>query len=671
MISLTEKELQAIREKSDRDPRYLENILRITEEFRQKLYIQKTGRATWSHYYLCPTHGVALRYDPFDPKHYECPIDGEIFTGEPYEGGWWCYKISRTCAGCYALAVGYRISGRQDLLDTAKEILLGYATYFPTYELHGGIPYNEPGKLSSQILTDAAYLNDLACAYDLIRDTFTADECRMIENDLFTLGAAHLQEHFTPQLHNHEVCISAAIGITGLILDRPDLVRHATDAPYGLKYQLDHGVLEDGLWYEGSSGYHCYALRWFLSFEKFARHTEYRLLAVPRYRQILQTMLTYFTRILQSDLLIPALNDGSDAGSFAGKEYLYEFGYTAFPDDRDMLWALHQSVDGTPRDGIESLLYGTEQLPPCPTHTFSNYLSPVGSQFAILHGADKRYLLFKGLPFGGEHDHYDRLSYSFNGFGKRMCSDLGTAKGYGAPLHYAYFKNTATHNTVAINGDNMPPAKTHVRAYRQTAADDVYLDAEVIWDGEVEMPDMFVIRQWTDESYAGVRMRRIIRWFDAYFVDVFLVDAPNDLAKDWILHVDGVRISQASEDAPRDRLSDRDPMRHLHDVFTTCRGGVITHRYDCGDDVLLDVHAYAEGKETIFALGPDNPSVKDISYLIQRTYDKKTVYVNTIEAHKRGAARIQSVAVHPSDEAIRLTITHTDQTTRQIDLPIA
>ena len=59
-----------------------------------------------------------------------------------------------------------------------------------------------------------------------------------------------------------------------------------------------------------------------------------------------------------------------------------------------------------------------------------------------------------------------------------------------------------------------------------------------------------------------------------------------------------------------------------------------------------------------YALGPNNPSTSDISYIIERSYDKKVVFVNVIEAHRRGEAVIDSVDINLENDGI--TVHKTD-----------
>lgn len=69
-----------------------------------------------------------------------------------------------------------------------------------------------------------------------------------------------MRDHRSPQIHNHEVKISAALGVLGFILEDETLLEFAVNQPYGLRWQLENGLLAEGLWFEGSVHYHYYAL---------------------------------------------------------------------------------------------------------------------------------------------------------------------------------------------------------------------------------------------------------------------------------------------------------------------------------------------------------------------------------------------------------------------------
>ncbi len=571
-----------------------------------------------------------------------CPVDGEVFTGEPYCGAWWMAAVSKTLNGAYDLAVLYMITGDEKYLNRVHDILIGYAEKMPSYEVHGDIPYNKPGRIAAQVLTDSGLLIPLVQAYDITKDTFTKEEQELIENDLFLIGADHLMTHFTDQIHNHEAWIGAAIGMIGVALENDELVNFAFERKYGLKYQLDNAVHEDGMWFEGTIGYHFYAISAFLCFEKFARYTKYSLFADKKYGAVLKKMLELPLKFVDGDGIFPSINDGGKAvGTHLGeKRKSYEYAYSYFKSEK-LLKCITMGLKEGDRINLEALLYGEETFPNPPKHEIKNYGGNVFGSIGIVHGSDKRSLVFKASPYGGEHDHYDRLGIGFYAFGKDVCADLGTCR-YGAPLHYGYYKNTASHNTVCINGDNMPAGKILYSKFEENGKEAVF-DGAVAWkDGVSDMPDSFVIKQWCDESYEGATMKRRIYWFDKYFADVFSVESDNELNKDWTLHIHGESINKPQNTEKIGKLADdTKPQSHLSDISMIKGKGIMRFDYDCGE-CTLSVYSVASDKDIIFAKGPNNPSTDEVSYIIERTNAKNVTYINVVEAYQ-GDSVVESV----------------------------
>jgi len=663
----TSEDRARIASRMKNNPTILKQIEDTTADIRKKLYIQKTGLATWSHYFVCPKCGVRLIFDYYNNESFTCPNCGEVVSGEPYLGSWWNTVLDRTSAASFLLALGYVGVGREDYLKTAKEILLGYADNYKNYEVHGGIPYNNPGRFASQVLSDAHPIYDLTRAYALIKDCFTDSERAHIENDLFRPASEHQIKYLTPQIHNHEVAICTSIAAIGLAIDDPELVKYATDTKYGLKYQIDNAYLADNFWFEGSTGYHIFSLYWFMSFEMIAKNTEFSLLSDPHYGDLLHRAMLFPKNIYVGNNSTVKLNDGG--GSLAGNDRIYEHAYAVFKDEK-LLPLLAASYKGTLKReaSIYALIYGVDTLPESiPEIKKKNYLSPVGSQIAMVHGSEDRYLMLKAMPYGGEHDHYDRLGISFSAFGRGTCEDFGTAAGYGSPLHYGYFKNTASHNTVVINGENMAPCDTCVNEYRVNAPDDIYLDAETLPPEEYEMLDSFTIKQWSDEAYRGVRMRRVISWHDKYFIDVFSVKSDNALRKEWTLHIDA-RFVSPREGRYVNGISSTGAQSYIKNAYIASHKGVTKLHYEASD-YNVDVHTLADGLDIVNAEGPNNPADKKLSYLIERTSAECPVYVNVIEAYK-GSSVISSVEASIDSGVVTVKVTETSGRVRTLSVEI-
>lgn len=638
-----EKSLVAFREKAVKSPEYLEYIEKYTSDVKKSPKIPAKTKATWGHYYVCPKHGTRFIYNYFEEKNYVCPIDNEVYTGEPYEGGWWELTMSKNTTSAKLLAIGYALYGNEEYLEKAKYILLEYAKYYKDYEVHGDIPYNNPGKMGSQVLDDSANLTALCFAYSIISNRFTNEEKQRLKEGLFLPAAEHFQKYRTEQIHNHEVCINCAIGAIGLVTEDESLIDFALNSKYGLKYQLDNAVLDDGLWFECSMGYHTYALRWFTFYEMLARGTKYTLYGNPDYTDKLYKMLVFPLILLDENGKWPYINDGGAVLTEQGN--IYEFAYTYFKTP-ELAFLLNETRKGK-NLCFERILFGTEDVE-IPSIKPKDYLSQIGSSLAILHGSDERYFMLKATPFGGEHDHYDRLSVSFSAFDKKLSADLGTTL-YGSPLHYGYFKNTATHNTVVINGENIAPCETVVNKYEKISATEYYLDAQTLAPDNFKMPDSFTIKQWSDEAYKGVTMRRRIFWEDKYFVDVFDVTSDNTLKKEWTWHVDGERIINGNE--MPDIIRGDTPQKYMHSVTSEKLNGVARNTY-VNDDIAVDIYSKTDGLTFVYAKGPNNPATNDISYLLERTNEKRFTFVNVIEAHRIDDSIIEKVEIKDNTVAV-------------------
>ncbi len=663
MKFLSSGDVKRLRYRIKNDKRYFEWLESETADVRRKVYIQETGLATWVLYFICPKCAVTLKYDYNDSENYVCPLCGEVQRGEPFRGAWWDFTLNKICDSAEYLAILYAATERGEYLKTVREILLGYADNYHNYEVHGGIPYNNPGRMAAQTLSDSNPLYKLAIAYDLVADNLTEDERKHISDDLFRPAAEHLMKYLTPQIHNHEVMIASAIAAIGFAIGDETLVDHAVNDKYGLKYQIDNAYLEDGLWFECSTGYHNYSMSGFIRYEKLARYTKYSLFADDHYREKLYRGLLFAINLCDSEGRGVRLNDGTGNPAL-GWHDIFEYAYSYFGTE-EMLWLLNRCYSGE-RLSIDALLWGVDDVPLARPIELKNYLSERGSGIALIKEGAHTFLM-KGTPFGGEHDHYDRLGISYAPFGKQVSVDFGTASGYGTPLHYGYFKNTATHNTVVIDGENMAPCDTRVNKYIQYASDDIYLDAETMPPEEYKMLDSFTIKQWSDEAYRGVRMRRVISWKGDYFIDVFSVRSPNKLRKEWVWHVYG---ENAAPKAGRylERLSDKKPQSYIVNAYAKDGAGIMKTEYLC-DGFTMDVYTLSDGKEMIYAEGPNNPADTNVSYLIERSYDENLIFVNVIESYKN-ESKIESVKASVNGRRVTVSVTEKSGEIKKLDLEL-
>ena len=461
MIRFTEEEIKSFRERKEKDEILSQLKEKASAFLSFPLTIPETGCADWSHYYYCPDCSVKLVFDPLSPEDHVCPTCGKHFSDEKKNGAWWRLMNSFNEDGANANAEIYLLTGDEDALAVTRNILLGYAKYYPEYIPHGDIPYNGPGKLNAQTLDEANFLRNLAYAYDIIRDAISPEEREYIETRLFREGMEFLKANRHSQIHNHEVICNGAIGVLALILDDKKSLDFVLKEKYGLVYQLEHGTLEDGFWFECSTAYHFYAFQNFMLYEKFAQHTEYSNLGNPAYLKMLESIL----RIEKSDGSFPLLNDAHPEQGDRDGYGLYEFAYKIWKS-KTILKELNRKYRTEKRLSPESFFYGVPVLPECSEEITQETLEGENGLGASVIRKGPLYLLFRHGPYGGEHDHYDRLGISYYYDNVPVSIDMGTT-GYGAILHYDYYKNTPTHNTVSINEGNQPPSAGRLLSFEE------------------------------------------------------------------------------------------------------------------------------------------------------------------------------------------------------------
>lgn len=570
--------------------------------------IPQSGIATWNLYYFCPHHGVRLIWQPDSPHRHCCPVDGEAFSGEPWDGAWWREMNGRNASACQQLGLLWRLTGESAYRDKVRTLLMGYADVYPGYEIHGGIPHNGPGKMNAQTLCEANCILDMALGYDFIQHSLTDAEREHISRNLLRCAATFLQAHRSPQIHNHEVKISAALGVLGFVLEDEALLEFAVNAPYGLRWQLEHGLLAEGLWFEGSVHYHYYALQGFFAFEKLARNTRWSLLDGPWYPQ----MLSFPLSLLLPDGTFPRLND-----CIAGQEKLhhrdlYEFAWFIW---RDPQYAAVLHFTHAQPDERETLLWRDCPLPEATP-------DPIPQQSLFAPGAgltlwrrpqQQQAVLIKHSPWGGEHDHYDRLSLMLWQRDGWLLPDLGTT-GYGAKMHYDYYKNSATHNTLTVNQTNQPPANAAVLGWHM-GDDYLWLDTEVDWGQPPPQLNSHTRVEWDVEAWREVRFRRRLLWLDDVLIDLSMVDNPHRQQLDWTLHLAARALDQSGTPMP---FSLSGPLRRMTEsTMTPLHGCQPRHFAREGDTVALWL---AGDGELWQGLAPDNPAVRDLSYLVMRNH---------------------------------------------------
>ncbi|ECJ6125777.1 alginate lyase family protein [Salmonella enterica] len=575
--------------------------------------VPETGCATWNHYFFCPDHSVRLIWDRHSPGLHHCPIDHASFAGEPYDGAWWRWLNGLNAKACYELAVLWLLTNEPHYLSKVRDILMQYAKYYPDYQEHGGIPYNGPGKANAQTLCEANCHTDFARGFDIIRTTLIEEEDQYIAERLLRSGAEFLMKHRCNQIHNHEVKISAAVGIIGAVLGNKRYLEFAVNSQYGLRYQLEHALMPDGLWFEGSLHYHFYALQGFFTYEKVARNSGYSLLETAWYPKMLSVPLSQ----LMPDMTLPKINDCVNGQEKLTHTDIYEFAWWHYgtPEYGQLLKQIYSQH---PRNSIDALFYG-QALPSTPLLPPQKTLHIAESGLTIIRNKPGQAICIKHTPYGGEHDHYDRLGLTVFNHGRAIFPDLGTT-GYGAPLHYGYYKNSFSHNTLCINGRNQAPANPYVVAYREENGT-VQLITEVEWKSTPLIPDSKTRIEWDAEAYKDVVYRRNITAKDDLLIDIITVDNP---------HAQEINTSYLINATPPE--AEYTTALFPHTIATDAVPIAAPVKLSWQSPDKFNIYCFSAGKSVLFqGKGPNNPSTSELTYLTMRSKEQRVIHITVTD----------------------------------------
>lgn len=244
-----------------------------------------------------------------------------------------------------------------------------------------------------------------------------------------------------------------------------------------LAAELERQVGDDGGHAELSPWYHCYALDFALQAVAIARRNG-RHLPAPAVHRV-EGMLDFLLHLVRPDGTLPRIgdDDGGRALALGRTDYgrpvdLLAVGAALFGRGtlktgaalgeggaeggacEEVLWLLGEA-------GLDEL----DALPEAPPEPSADSFPDAG-YFIQRSGwnADDSHLVFDcgGLGrLGGGHGHADALSISLFAGGAELLVDPGTYRYNGAPEWRDYFRSTAAHNTVVIDGrDQSVPGDT-------------------------------------------------------------------------------------------------------------------------------------------------------------------------------------------------------------------
>lgn len=425
----------------------------------------------------CPTHGVLLAFDPWEPQRHRCPRCGVVFTGEDHDR-WWV--MNRQLWLVERAVHGAALAGLTDdavARDVAVRILAACADQYLSYP-------NEDNVLGPTRPFFSTYLESIwtlqvAVALDLLEAQGLAPD---------GLGGRVRERVLAPSVvliaaydeggSNRQVWNNATLLACGVLLDRPSLVERAVLGRSGLVAHLESGLLADGSWYEGEN-YHQFAHRGLWYGVTMAEQQGIPLPAplVARFHEAFA--LPFLTAL--PDVTFPARRDSQYAVSLRQWRFAEscELGLARTADERLVaalatLYAPDIPAGDTGR--ATSTAEAERNGPPCRLDRSSlGWKSLLCARAelprAVPHGPDSVHLTHQGFAVfrrdggrvyaaldyghpGGGHGHPDRLNLWLVVGGSRFLEDVGTGS-YTDPS-LAWYRSTWAHNAPLVDGRSQP-----------------------------------------------------------------------------------------------------------------------------------------------------------------------------------------------------------------------
>jgi hypothetical protein len=527
MAVIAAGDLAAARERVGSEPwagEALATVLRRTERWLAAPAAVPSQAGGWLHDYACPRHWGALLFDPASPSRHRCPA-GEDVEGARPDGGWVVLRHRRLAELARDLALVGALTGDGRSTAGAASILLDYARRYPGYD--GGAnarPGMIRGRAFQQALTEALWAVPLAHAFDLAAPSMARADRDQVARELLrpvaealTAARRSLEARADGLAHNYNAWFMAGLGCIGFALGDDAVVASALDAPAGFAGQLDRSFLPDGWEWEVTPYYHCFvALALTLLAEAAAASGVDLYRARGAAGQSIELAWRAFAGLAAAWGGPPDRNDGAywAGGPFEAEIVeLYEVAQARRPEPA-FAWLVDQAAGGrrAGRDRWSSLVHGREDVSGAARPARSTVMFPAAG-FAVM-GPDPAAMIVFGRP-GGAHEHRDKLSLGLRGW----ATDPGMTP-YGVPAGRDWYRSTAAHNTVVVDGGDQAPRAGELLDWRPEGG---------AWR----------LLARVEGAHPGIVMTRELRHDGGALRDTVEMRSDAEHTYDWLLHLDG------------------------------------------------------------------------------------------------------------------------------------
>lgn len=521
-------------------------------------------------------------------------------------------------------ATAYAVTGNKAYADTARRVLLHYTEY-SFFAEHPDVGLNW-----------SIWCLRALQAYDFIYSTLD-DTDRMKLDDFFKRAMEAvmkndkwwISENPGGRFNNHFAWHKTFIGSYGLFYDRRDLIDYAMNSTEGIRELIEHGSMDDGLWFESSINYHFTAANALAVFASELSNAGSPIdLWHSRFAngRTLKDLFMGPIQTLFADETIPTIGDTYGHRVKLGDNGTYFAAFDACGSP-EMAWVIRNS----PRPAqalFLAKLPDQSSTPPSmktrlwPEHGYIALRSQEGADYWRGEG----YSAFFSFDLDNVHCHHDKFDLMVFGRGAHLAVDpetLSSAKhAFSSDIQAELNRSTVCHNTVMVD------RKDHAHVSRK-------LDLLDYVDGSDTK--LATVADTRGLVYPGVKMMRTVAVTSDYVLDIFQVHSDEEHTYDYLLHTYDDRGSlQTTESLNPVHLGDAAPWKWLKNAgvrreddnwqVTAKQGSLVTRLMMLGAPETKLITCQFPRKDDFEGV--------PVPMLIARRHAKSTVFVALLQAER-------------------------------------
>jgi len=225
-----------------------------------------------------------------------------------------------------------------------------------------------------------------------------------------------------------------------------------------LGHHIKNSVFPDGAYCELTPGYHYWMTLSFMKVQTLAKKNGEE---IPNFDDHHEKMFEFLMQVSKPNLWTVPLGDAGH-----GKNIRTIMGVGALLYNRaDMRYLAVDEVDPSwiwqfSPEQLASYKTMEKKIPSLHSHIMPH------AKYGVMRTGWKpndRYLLFDCAPWGGFHNHQDRLQVTLYS-GRELLVDSGQSH-YGNPLSAGYFRKSKAHNVLMIDGQEQPDSDPKVESW--------------------------------------------------------------------------------------------------------------------------------------------------------------------------------------------------------------